>query len=101
MNEVPVVVWIGVAMAVVHMALCHVLLERVKRENATMFEKMGAFHLFWNNTPGSTWLFWKWLCSSGASNLSVGTRILTWAVRLLTVVFLGWFLVQIGSIFWS
>lgn len=101
MNEVPAVVWVGVAMALAHMALCHVLLERVKRENMTAFEKMGAFNLFWNNTPRSTWLFWKWLCSSGPNKFSTGTRILVWVVRLLTVVFLGWFLFQVRFIFWS
>lgn len=100
MNEIPADIWTGVALAVAHMALCHVLLARVKRENITTFEKVGAFHLFWNNTPRSTWLFWKWLCSSGPNSFSAGTRILAWTVRLLTVVFLVWFLFQIGSIFW-
>ena len=99
MNEIPTVIWVGVALVVIHMALCHVLLQRVKREDATAFVKMGAFHLFWNNTPNSTWRLWKWLCSTEPNIFSAGTRILVWLIRLLTVVFVVWFLFEAASIF--
>ena len=98
MNQFPLTIWIGVAIAGLHMALCHVLLERIKRENKRVFEEMGSFHLFWNNTPRSTWLFWKWIFSSGANQFTAIVRILTWVIRLISVLFLIWFAVQVGTL---
>ena len=100
MNNIPMNFWIATCIVVVHVVLCHFILERVKRENPPAFERMGSPHLFLNNTPGSTWLFWKWLCSSDPNSFTVGTRTLAWIIRLLTVVFLGWFLFQVVAIFW-
>jgi hypothetical protein len=100
MSEIPAVVWTGVILAVVHMALCHVLLARVKKENPQAYEKSGAFHLFLNNTPHSTLLFWKWLCTSVPNSLSTGTRTLVWVIRAFTLVFLCWFATQVGGMFW-
>jgi hypothetical protein len=99
MNEIPNAVWVGVAMAIAHMVLCHLLLRRVKRENMAAFEEMGAFDLFGNNTPRSTWLFWKWLCSSAPNGFSTGTLVLAWITRLLTALFLCWFAFQVQLIF--
>ena len=99
MNEIPMIIWVGIALAAIHMALCHILLQRVKHEDAMAFAKMGGFHLLLNNTPDSTLRLWKWLCSAEPNNFSVSIRILVWLIRLLTVGFVGWFLFVAISIF--
>ncbi len=99
MSEVPSAIWIGLILAVFHMALCCVLLTRVREESRNDFEELGEFHLIWNNTPQSTVLFWKWLCSTKPHRLSTGTRILVWVIRATTLAFLCWFGLQILSMF--
>ena len=99
MSDIPVGIWVGILLAMLHMWLCHMLLERVKRENTATFHKMGEFHLFLNNTPRSTGLFWKWLCSSAPTNENDGIVRLAGTLRILTVVVLAWFVVQ-ATLIW-
>lgn len=98
MSEIPNGVWIGVALAVAHLMLCQLLLMRVKKESLDAFEKLGEFHIIWNNTPRSTVLFWKWLCSAAPQGLSTGIQLMVWSVRLLTLFFFGWFFVFVGGV---
>lgn len=99
MNDIPIDFWLAFAVVVVQLVFCHVLTERLKRENPKLYISMGSPHILLNNTPSTVLAFWKWLCSSGPKKESQVIQRIALAVRLLTVAFLAWFVFQSGRVF--
>ncbi|GKT21939.1 hypothetical protein AVHM3334_06575 [Acidovorax sp. SUPP3334] len=98
MKEIPISIWAATIFAIVHMVACQLLINQIKDKYPAEYEIMGRPHVIKNNTPASTFLFWKWLLKKPSNLLERKIIRQIYAIRLVTLIFLLWFFYSIFMI---